>query len=301
MAEKIGSIPEEITYVFAGSETARTYWDMDWDHTEEDVIKEVKVTSTFPVAAGNKKRLETARQWAKTQPRGKIQEVTRKNEPFSVQICALEIRDRGGRAYKVLDDEGHYFDLREDVLLETLLSSGCEKDGRLKGKFLWCVIGSQTKLVREGSGLHETMKKANEDHNAKPIKKGDLQPGGVYAMKNLEQRIFVGNVTNGKDTYLLWFNTFDGKLRAKDQDQVWSYRLTKDCSVIKKTGQVKVDPDKLLKAYKDAAAKRIQYAKDCITHPNTMGNQGLKKLYEEGYERDKKEYGKVLALTEIVK
>jgi hypothetical protein len=58
------------------------------------------------------------------------------NTPKKIRVFTLEHRAEGGRAYKVVTEDGYYFDMREGVLLDTLVHCGCEADGTLGGEFV---------------------------------------------------------------------------------------------------------------------------------------------------------------------
>jgi len=194
-----GYIPEEIAIVHSGKEEVYRGWiDLERDKETEVVIP------AFPCDPTNKKKMETAVSWA-TYRNGRGQNkkaptvVRRKNEPFeTLRVLTLEARREGGRAWKVVDGDGFYFDLREDVLLDIMRHCGMLKNAVIKGKFIWAVVGSQTKIVRVGSGLHEELIEATKMHNTKTIANGELTPGDICQSKSGEIGIFLGWVS-GKE------------------------------------------------------------------------------------------------------
>lgn len=222
--EKVGYIPESMIYVCRkptvfsthwngeswtsrlGEERANTSLNVEEATPEIATLYQKDVFSTFPVSADPKnleKRLQTARDWASNTYRNRWdaterttppapREVTRENKPFTIQICGLDIREEGGRAYKVIDTDGHMFDLREEIAFEVLMKEGCLPGGHLNCQFLWGVVRSSTKLIREGSLLHEALERASSRREKSIIPVTSLIPGHVYQAKTLDKRVFVG-------------------------------------------------------------------------------------------------------------
>ena len=186
----IGNIPEKLVYFTQPAEEVST----NWDDIESNSINTLNVYPTYVSDAKNKKTLETGENWAKgyrnNKKPGKIE---LENVPLTdIRIIGLEIRSQGGRAYKVVIDNKYYVDLREDVLLETMIECGIEKGAKLNGEFVWAKVGSQMKLVRVGSELHSELVKATALDNTKPIKQLDLY--GMYRNKKGDQFIYMGRV-----------------------------------------------------------------------------------------------------------
>lgn len=201
---KSGYIPSDVTIVSAPKIRISTKWDYSED---ESSILERDVYPAFALPAGDEKRLETARNWAShfcQRIKDRVEsdrvespkEITISNNPQCLYVCGLEIRGEGGRAYKVVNSENFYFDLREDVMLEAMLECGVEKGGLLGGKFLWAVVGSQMKLIRENSFLHQIMREATARVGLKKL--GAPVVGGIYRSKSGATSIFLGNVMSAK-------------------------------------------------------------------------------------------------------
>lgn len=209
---RAGYIPKTITFVNRSKTQVVTNWSDSWYQGEP--INKIEVIPSFPVPGGREDLMETARRWAgrsvydyKTSKHIEqiVTEQTEPNDGTCLIVCGIEYRSEGGRAYKVLDDKGRYFDFREDILLDTLLSEGCEPNGLLGGRYLWARVGSQMKLLREGSSLHKQMILATERGVLKPIKVKDLEPGRVYSAKNGDKQIFLGFVRVQKKKMQVWF------------------------------------------------------------------------------------------------
>jgi hypothetical protein len=153
--------------------------------------------------AKNKGTCETGAQWLKNHRRyydnnkkayvesNDIKEEKRNNDPFSIQIINLEHRGNGGRAYKVVTENGYYVDLREDVLLDVIKQSTVNH-GRPGCQFIWGKVNAEMKLVRTGSELHDALLLASEVGSTKVIKSRDLVPGHLYQSKGGEKQIFIG-------------------------------------------------------------------------------------------------------------
>lgn len=191
---KQGSIPENLRFHVRGVSKVRFRWE-DMEEAQQE-SKVYDVYPTYVADAANKKTNETGVKWANEAPyqldpasgkwvKGKSNATTvdRPNDPIkSVKIMDLEIRGQGGRAYKVLIDEKYYVDLREDVLLDVIFECGIEKGGKLKGEFIFAVVGSQMKLVRVGSLLHDKLIESTAVGKMKEIKQ--FVVGTTYVRKS---------------------------------------------------------------------------------------------------------------------
>lgn len=169
----IFKIPPTLTIVL--QKTVVKTWSMDG---AAKVVTTEEVIPAFAVDSTNEKLLATARSWAKDS------EITVPNNPTTLRLVAVEERNEGGRAWKVVTPEGYLFDLREDVVLEALLSGGCGPKGELSGEYIWMQYGPHTKLVRVGSPLYEYIlpqaTRINELKGLPKIPASKLEAGGVY-------------------------------------------------------------------------------------------------------------------------
>jgi hypothetical protein len=184
-----GSIPKNMMYISQAATEVGGFWENVDDQTATKII----VKPTFPADADNPKSVETGIKWGSGyQNKNKTPTtITRPNDPITnIRIVGLEIRSEGGRAYKVLLDGDLYVDLREDVLLDTMIQEGISKGGVLRGSFIWARVGSQMKLVRVGSELHDALIKNTNLGTLKKIT--TLEIGGVYRGKSPEEYIYLG-------------------------------------------------------------------------------------------------------------
>jgi hypothetical protein len=152
----------------------------------------MKVYPTFPVGSDQDNDLGTAKSWVKDKSAIKVDVVD--NSPIKqIRLLSLEHRGQGGRAYKVLIDGKYYVDMREDVLIDVMLTQSVA-DGILGGEFIWAKHGTQMRLVRIGSELHKLLAKSNELKDKPKINKSDLEIGGIYRSRKGDHGIFLGYV-----------------------------------------------------------------------------------------------------------
>ena len=201
----IGSIPKKISYVSSEEKEVAIgcEWDIDWTENENAVkTVKTKVLPTFPADTSDAKMVQKAISWATSgyfnSSAGHVDRkhtiLERNNEPIkNVKVLSLEQRGNNGRAYKALIDN-FYVDLREDVLMDTLLQVGVEPGGILKGNYIWAKIGSNMKLVRVDSELHKLILEFESKKQLKAIKKNDLEVGGIYQDSKKNRAVFLGFV-----------------------------------------------------------------------------------------------------------
>ena len=196
----IGNIPENLVYFVQKAKKIST----KWDDIKDCNINKITVYPVYVSDATNKKTLKSGEDWAKGGFYHNENEMKEKIEMLNapildIKIVGLEYRNQGGRAYKVLIDDKYYVDLREDVLLEAMMQTGIEPMGsyaKLNGGFIWAKVGSQMKLIRDGSKLHEELIAATNRRKKEPIKNLDLY--GMYSNQKGNRFIYLGkmNTTN---------------------------------------------------------------------------------------------------------
>jgi len=217
MTELAARIPERIVYVCRAPITVSLGWDDLPDRGDP-----IEVTPAYPVDPdGRSDRRENATRWAERgqwPPRpaaeGGAEEAWARNEPIpTIRVVNLDVRSEGGRAYKVVLPVGPgnlYVDLREDVFLDAMLAKGVAPGGTLTGPFVWVVVGSQTKLVRVGSALHDRVLVAHARSVAKTLAAGALEPGGVYRNRKGEYFVYLGVCDTDE---ILWDHPVDAEGR----------------------------------------------------------------------------------------
>lgn len=224
-----GRIPNEIK-IFYRDEITLAY--RKWDDLDSE--EELKVTPVF-VCDVERKSFDVPYDWAAApvwinkdegytarKSREDIKVDTLSNEPFSgLKIHSLQHRGNGGRAWKVIDKEGRYFDLREDCLLYALKNFGVKVGGEINGKFVWAVTGNNMKLIPVGSELHQSMVKGKKRTDIKKIPNSDLVVGGVYQSLSGKTAVYLGEAKS------YW----EVNVRV-GQDGMWSYNYNPDSIII---------------------------------------------------------------------
>jgi hypothetical protein len=211
-----GKISDKIVYIHSHSKEVGFKWDDD-DETKEQNKR--LVTPAFCAEADNTKSIKTGKQWAK----GRLWHAKdtydtlveeRDNKPIRVEIVSKEHRSQGGVVWKVVSD-GFWFDLRNDVLLDVMLNSKIE-NGKIKDKFIWAKLGSQMRLVRIGSELHQALIDSTNLGEAKVLT--EYVVGQLYESKT-QKYIYMGRhtskVNNKKKSGHLWM-VFKGDMWLED-------------------------------------------------------------------------------------
>lgn len=191
-----GYIPTHITFISRAPETIVNEWE------DGGEINSFEARATY--IATNEKTKESGLSWAKgynSTKRG-ITTTEAENKPFkSLRIISYEKRNEGGGAFKGIADNRWYIDLRTDTLLDILINHSIHH-GEVQGaEFVWARVGSQAKVVRVGSSLHDKLIEATKTNSAKPPKATDLQVGDVYEAKNGDKGVFMGWVSTIKMTH----------------------------------------------------------------------------------------------------
>jgi hypothetical protein len=197
---RFGKIPSKILFVRG----IPTTFQCNWDDVDTSIAEGRQVVANFPADAESADNVAQALRWGHDQfrvhhlPDAEPKTEERKNEPFAITVIGLEKRMEGGRAFKVIDCVNRMFDLREDILLEALQSVGVSAGGRIAGEFVFAKLGSQMRLVRVGSSLHDELVKSQSRRQSKNVKESDLVVGGVYANRR-GLVIYLGRVDTVED------------------------------------------------------------------------------------------------------
>ena len=183
----IGHIPKKITYYIRSGDKNLPAFACDSDSKSMKVAGE-KWVHNYGVWNTNTKKYDYNQQ---------IQIYEENNTAQNgYKIVDLEVRSEGGRAYKVITPHGYKVDLREDVLLDTILCVGILKGGILNGKYLWSQVGSQNKLVRLDSFLYKEILESAKRAKIEKVSKKDLESGRIYENVKGEKFVFMGRVNN---------------------------------------------------------------------------------------------------------
>lgn len=195
----VGSIPDKISYVYSKSINVKYGCVWDIDYFDDNGLSQ-KVTPAFPVESGDEKALKKAIEWASDGKKSHIIKEIDNKDITDIKVISVETRGNGGRAYKAIVD-GFYVDLREDVMMDTLLQLGIKPGGVLNGTFVWAKIGPHMKIVRVGSELHRLIKEYEKSQTIKPIAKNELEVGGIYENRKKNRFIFLGYINTVRFSY----------------------------------------------------------------------------------------------------
>jgi hypothetical protein len=200
---KLGKIPKKLKFYCRPETKIRFRWsDVEF---EDPSAADVSAIPVFVTDSENLKTQKTAVDWAGCAQwhwdpvTGKRVDVSKPytvveadNLPVkSVRIIGLDIRGNGGRAYQALVNEKYLVDMREDVMLDTMINVGMGVNATLPGEYIFAQIGAEMKLIRVGSKLHELMIETTEFGEKKPISK--LIPGRIYSSKT-KTVLYLGEV-----------------------------------------------------------------------------------------------------------
>jgi hypothetical protein len=191
---KAGKIPQRVK-LYCRPETTISYDRWSDVGFKDTLAEDVKAIPTFVVDASNPKTQETAQYWVNSHKRvwcpteekyidntTIMPIVVRDNTPVdSVRIIGLSVRGNGGRAYQALVDEKYLVDMREDVMLDSMLHVGIDVNGIMRGQYIFAQVNSEMKLIRMDSKLHELMVQSTAFSNAKAV--SQLVPGHIYESK----------------------------------------------------------------------------------------------------------------------
>lgn len=125
------------------------------------------------------------------------------NDPFTgLKLLDVVHRGNGGRAWKVQGKFGEKeltFDLREDVLLETMREDGIDRGPVLKGQYIFAMVNSEMKIIRSESKTAKDLLKYMEDGAKKAITSG-YEIGRIYETKTGKQSVYLGKFWTRKHT-----------------------------------------------------------------------------------------------------
>lgn len=181
--KRLGYIPEQMMILSAGAGPVAEHW----YSTSQKGIEEVIPAHAVHI---NKKNTLSIR------IRGKapIKEEKCQNSPMSLRIVGVEY-NRHSTVYKVIDQRNYLFDLREDIMLDTIFNVGIKAGGFMEGEYVWGILGNQTKIIRVGSDLYNNLIEGTKLKNLKRISLKELKPNTLYESKSGDVGFFVGFVT----------------------------------------------------------------------------------------------------------
>ena len=188
-----GSIPKEICYIF--SEEIVVTVGSNWAESEANTID--CVLDTIPAEPQNNKSILNASQYLKKlYIDHKINKKVIPNTPIK-NIRFLSSFWAPSKSFKVLIDN-HVVNLKQDILIDTILKEGIAPGGILQGEFIWAKVRGEIQLVKIGSELHKRILNYEDRRKLKPIRKNDFQVGGIYQTKSNYKSVFLGYVNTVK-------------------------------------------------------------------------------------------------------
>jgi hypothetical protein len=78
--------------------------------------------------------------------------------------------------------------------MDSMIEVGVSTGGVLNGEYIWAKVGSEMKIVRVGSNLHNALIISTDDRKLKKISRNSLTPGKIYKGKGGNQYLFIGYV-----------------------------------------------------------------------------------------------------------
>ena len=75
------------------------------------------------------------------------------NTPMKLRIVKFESRGNGGLAYKVVSEEGYYFDMRQPEFLNAAMNGEIKEGGYLDGEYMLEIKGSQVRTIKYEGGI----------------------------------------------------------------------------------------------------------------------------------------------------
>ncbi len=288
---RFGKIPGRIILISAATTTFKG----GWEDIDISLAENQHVIPCFAADAESVDNVAQGRKWMRDFNAGHrlgpttVAEETIDNEPRHYTIVGLDKRQEGGRSFKVVDGDNRLFDMREDVLLETIMSVGCDAGGRLLGKFIFARVETQMRLIRVDSRLHQEMVKSEARRQSKNVAADELVAGGVYANRR-GLVIYLGRVstiddTSGRAVQGEHLSIALSKLDQKDPARAFqnalinassagSFQLSKSITTVELISRIDIPADVIEHIRKQALAhvERYMYKLD---DAKALGNWGL--------------------------
>lgn len=204
-----GHIPVEIVYII-GNKTS----------IEPQLLDGVGLVDVVPISvfdAIEEKKIEKTANNLKNFTKNPIKELSIikfENKPITgIRVLTKEY-GKNEKVFKAVSEEGYFFEIDEDVLLETMLTNGVKPGGVLIGEFLWASVDNEMKLVRKDSKLFNTLLEIGDRSFLSFIEKDSLEIGGVYESRRGKRMVFLGHVISENwkmewpDKKSAFFNTY---------------------------------------------------------------------------------------------
>ncbi len=194
----VGTIPEKITYFFISEKNINPGPNWNLQTYSKKKIGQI----VTPSAVADSSDLKSTSLAIKIINGLSFQKPASQNHKFiikdnlpikNIKLFSLYKKSGGICTYKVLIDN-FLVDIKEDVLVDSIIHEGAEPGGILSGDFIWAKFGTQLKLIRIGSELHESILEFNKKKDSSCIKKKELKIGGIYQTLRKDYAIYLGEV-----------------------------------------------------------------------------------------------------------
>jgi hypothetical protein len=278
----VGDIPKSITYVYSNTKNMSPgpNWNLGgfFSKKYQELVIPAEVADSLDAKTVNIAKKLIQRLFYKNN-QSAISTVILNNDPIkNIRLFCLQKRFGGSNHYKILIDN-FLLDVKEDVLIESILTEGVKVGGILQGEFIWAKFGSKLKLIRVGSELYKSILEFKSKKSLPPLRKKELIVGGVYQTIRKDYAIYLGEVdtiqqkSNGSSKFnfnnflhkrnMLFCNIFSNE---NPEDLLNSSCIEKDTHrfVIKSSHKFieKIDdvsvPTNIINLIRDASRKRVK-------------------------------------------
>lgn len=243
---------------------------------------DLNVHPTFAYNPKSKTAPETAMRWAKYYTTDKEYEpvvTTTQNHPFQITIVDIDVRAEGGRAYKVVDNQGWLFDLREDQIIDVVAQCGIQPGGVIPATFVWGNLGSATRLLLVGGKIYNAaMERAEKVKTSTTMKTADFVSGKIYRRLNDNNLLYLGRVLlpGDKEKSFAFVELGNGDNYAGHRD--WKDKAWAKLTLAERVERVDTDED--LRYYRDIVTFRT-VPKNCVAVVGEVTTDMVHKIANE--------------------
>ena len=177
-------IPIKVDYICKKEQTVSCYFREDLEGKKP--IKEVDCVPIYAVDHG--KMTSANINWAGTKNPEIITTVNEKIK--NVIVVNYQPASTTRMTFKVLINGYYLAEIREDVLLEAMLTVGIDKGGKLNGEYIWGHNAQGLRLIRIGSTVFKDYIAVIK--SVKKIPNKDIKIGGVYKRRSGKQYMYLG-------------------------------------------------------------------------------------------------------------
>jgi hypothetical protein len=197
----------------------------------------------------------------------------------SSSVCSVDLIDNypinnvrlvSNNGVQLNDEYDTYID--SDFITDVAFNALANKNGKLKGSYIFCSIGDKLRLVRVESPLYNQILLSVQRRNASKIRKRDFQKGGVYVTPGGNTSIYIGNIHTESPNYRgeKAFSSYPIKNRmlflttskhdpqfSLDEINSYSLDVKKTHSFIEMVDKVTI-PDNIINSIRDKMIKSLK-------------------------------------------